>query len=404
VTLYLLSGLEKQPWWRYLRTLADAIEARNVNGVIEAYRDVFRCVLERDCRDLAQVAAEDLLWCDSFAGRYLESGAQLTGSANGALRLDIEALILAINRDWQGQVAALTEGRLPSLSKVSLRTMPPEVSELSTLIKDADPVGVIRLLGAVQANNGLGQFARYKEFIWQGGCVPVPQPAPNDARSLVDLDEQLDRLFRNTEALLCGGPSQHVLLYGPRGTGKSTAIRGLLYRYGERGLRLIEVNQSDLGDLSDILFELAQHAQKFVVFIDDLSFDRGEAGHRALKGLIEGGVGKRPDNVRFYATSNRRHLIRESFADRPDSLDDDVNPWDSHNENLSLADRFGLTITFPSQTQHSYLRIVKQLASREGMCKKGLGEKAIRYADWGNGYSGRTARQFIDSLKVGLID
>ena len=401
---YLLSGLDDKKWWQRLVDLERAIERGQIQEAHGAYRDVFRCLVERGCCDLTQIAAEDLLGCNSDGGRDLGSGALLTDSLNCALSLDIECLISAINRDWDELLAAITDRPIPSLQGVGSGTMSPEGGQLSACIKEADSIGVIRLLESIYRKIGLGRFAQHHAFVWQQDFIALPRVETDDSNILFDVDDQLDRLVSNTEALLTGSFSQDVLLYGPRGTGKSTAIRGLLKQFAGQGLRMVEVRREHLNDLTSILSQLAHHPQRFVVFLDDLSFEKGEVGYRNLKSLIEGGLERRPINVRFYATSNRRHLIRENFTDRPDPLDDDVNRWDSHNENLSLADRFGLTITFPNQTQHSYVRIVEQLAAQEGVLEPHLTKKAIRYADWGNGYSGRTARQFIDSLKIHLND
>ena len=384
--------------------LEKAIKSGQNQKASKAYRDVFRSLAERECCDLTQIAAEDLLVCSPIGGRDLTSGALLTDTLNAALSLDIKVLMSAINRDWEGMLAAMTDLPIPSLHNVAAGIKSPDVIELSNCIKDSDLLGVMRSLESAYKKNGLGPFATHNAFMWQKGFIPLPEAVATDMSVLFGVDDQLERLSRNTEELLEGSFAHDVLLYGPRGTGKSTAIRGLLNMFAGRGLRMIEVHRDHLNDLTSILSELAHHSQRFIVFLDDLSFERSEGGYRNLKSLIDGGLQRRPINVRFYATSNRRHLIRETFSDRPDPLDEDVNRWDSHNENLSLSDRFGMTITFPNQTQRNYVSIVEKLAAYEGVYEPGLIERAIRYADWGNGYSGRTARQFIDTLKIGVTE
>jgi hypothetical protein len=138
----------------------------------------------------------------------------------------------------------------------------------------------------------------------------------------------------------------------------------------------------------------------YILFVDDLSFEQGDNSYHQLKTLLEGSLTARPDNVLIYATSNRRHLVKEQFSDRPDPLNDDVHGWDTHHERLALSDRFGLTITFPDASQQRYLEIVKGLVNFENLEIENLDERAIRFAEWGNGYSGRTAQQFVDSAKV----
>jgi predicted AAA+ superfamily ATPase len=211
------------------------------------------------------------------------------------------------------------------------------------------------------------------------------------------------RLRVNTEAFLAERGSHHTLLYGPRGSGKSTALRSLGGRYAAAGLRLIEVLPESLGELPQILGELRGRPHRYLLFVDDLSFEAGSGAYGPLKSLLEGSLGGRPENALVYATSNRRHLVGERFSERPGPLNDDVHAWDTQHERLALADRFGLVITFPDTTQRRYLEIVRSLAERDGLTDADLDAKAVRFAEWGNGYSGRTAQQFLEALKSNLI-
>jgi predicted AAA+ superfamily ATPase len=192
-----------------------------------------------------------------------------------------------------------------------------------------------------------------------------------------------------------------VLLYGARGTGKSSLVKALLSAYGDRGLRLIEVAKQDLNDLPDIVDLLRSAPQKFILFVDDLSFEEDDEAFKALKVCLEGGITDRPKNVVVYATSNRRHLVREFFADRPRPKDaDEIQSWDTVQEKLSFADRFGLTLTFEAADQPTYLDIVFHLADRAELAidRAELRSRALQWATRHNGRSGRTARQFIDFL------
>lgn len=218
-------------------------------------------------------------------------------------------------------------------------------------------------------------------------------------------ETQRDTLLKNTEILLAGYPALNVLLYGSRGSGKSSLIKALLHQYGDRGLRLIEVAKSDLKDLPFVLEQLRGVPQKFIIFVDDLSFEEDDDAFKALKVVLEGNLTARPENVVVYATSNRRHLIREYFEDRPSLKDqDEIHVWDTVQEKLSFSDRFGLTLTFEPADQNTYLKIINHLATQAGINinAEDLQFRALQWATRHNGRSGRTARQFIDFLSAEL--
>ncbi|GAB4138824.1 MAG: ATP-binding protein [Cyanobacteria bacterium J069] len=247
---------------------------------------------------------------------------------------------------------------------------------------------------------GVGQYARYRAFRWQGGVLEgIAHPERLPLTALVGYERQKQQLLQNTEALLAGAPALNVLLYGSRGTGKSSLIKALLTQYGDRGLRLVEVSKAELGRLPDILPILRAVPQKFIIFVDDLSFEEDDEAFKALKVVLEGSVVARSPNVVVYATSNRRHLIREFFGDRPRPQDaDEIHSWDTLQEKLSFGDRFGLTLTFEPADQDTYLEIVRHLARQAALDldPKDLEFQALQWATQQNGRSGRTARQFID--------
>lgn len=250
---------------------------------------------------------------------------------------------------------------------------------------------------------GTGLFAQYRALRWQSGnLVGIAYPDPIQLTELVGYESQQETLVKNTEFLLSGYPALHVLLYGSRGSGKSSLVKGLLQKYGDRGLRLIEVAKSDLQDLPKIVEQLRDVPQKFLIFVDDLSFEEDDDAFKALKVVLEGSVTARSRNVVVYATSNRRHLVREFFADRPRPSDgDEVHAWDTLQEKLSFSDRFGLTLTFEPANQDTYLKIVRHLAGQSGISlnKEELEYRALQWATRHNGRSGRTARQFVDFLR-----
>ncbi len=251
--------------------------------------------------------------------------------------------------------------------------------------------------------NGSGIFAIYKAFQWQNNeLIGISYPDPIQLSELVGYEKAKSTLIQNTQFLLGSYPALHVLLYGSRGSGKSSLIKALLNEYAHQGLRLIEVGKSELKALPIILEKLRSLPQKFILFVDDLSFEEDDDSFKSLKVVLEGGVTAKAQNVVVYATSNRRHLIREFFSDRPRPSDsDEVQAWDTVQEKLSFSDRFGLTLTFEPANQDTYLEIVHHLAQQAGITLNAddLEFRAKQWATKHNGRSGRTARQFIDFLQ-----
>ncbi|MDX2231158.1 MAG: ATP-binding protein [Leptolyngbyaceae cyanobacterium bins.349] len=251
---------------------------------------------------------------------------------------------------------------------------------------------------------GVGFVAQYSAFRWQNGqLVGIAHVDPVQLTDLVGYDAQKATLVQNTEFLLQGLPALHVLLYGSRGTGKSSLVKALLHCYRDRGLRLIEVAKAELMHLPAIANHLRTLPQKFIVFVDDLSFEDDDDAFKALKVVLEGNLTARPSNLVVYATSNRRHLIREFFGDRPTpQAGDEIHAWDTVQEKLSFSDRFGLTLTFEPADQPTYLQMVQHLAQQAGLSIPDLEFRALQWATRHHGRSGRTARQFVDYLTAEL--
>ncbi|MEO0535537.1 MAG: ATP-binding protein [Cyanobacteria bacterium P01_A01_bin.123] len=253
---------------------------------------------------------------------------------------------------------------------------------------------------------GIGLFADYRVLRWQQGkLVGIAHPDESRLDQLVGYALPKQTLIQNTEFLLSGFTALHVLLYGSRGSGKSSLVKALANHYGDRGLRLIEVTKADLYHLPHIVEQLRSVPQKFIIFVDDLSFEEDDEAFKALKVVLEGSVTARPQNVVVYATSNRRHLIREFFGDRPRPSDaDEIHNWDTVQEKLSFSDRFGLTLTFEPADQSTYLEIVRHLAAQAqlNISPEDLEYRSLQWATRRNGRSGRTARQFIDYLTAEL--
>jgi uncharacterized protein len=245
-------------------------------------------------------------------------------------------------------------------------------------------------------------FENFIAFRWErhregGRLAPVEHPHLFDLDDLVGVDDAKEELIRNTAQFTAGYPANNVLLWGERGTGKSSCIKGLLRPFAPKGLRLVEVQKGDLLQISDILRLLRGAPWRFILFCDDLAFDEGDVSYRELKAILEGGIEARPENVLLYATSNRRHLMPEPMND---NLGGEIHPEEAISEKLSLADRFGLTLSFYSFSQDTFLSIVEHYAARMGLtiARDDLRTAALRWALFRGQRSGRSARQFMDDL------
>ena len=213
-------------------------------------------------------------------------------------------------------------------------------------------------------------------------------------------EDQKQWLIRNTRYFLADHPANNVFVYGDRGTGKSSSIKALLNLFAGSSLRMVEVSRDDLHDLPRVMSLLRERPQHFILFVDDLSFEEGETQYKTLKAVLEGGLESRPRNVVVYATSNRRHLIREFFSDRNDLQGDEIRRQDTLQEKVSLADRFGIQLAFVAPDQTQYLAMVHAMAGRHGLTlpARDLDRRALQWAQRYNARSGRTARQFMDCL------
>ena len=250
---------------------------------------------------------------------------------------------------------------------------------------------------------GYGMFARYHVFVVEDGqLVPVKHPDPQRLSELPGYEKEREKVIANTEALLEGRPANNVLLYGDAGTGKSSAIKAIANEYAPRGLRLVEVKKNQLYQIPDLMDQLASNPLKFILFIDDLSFTTNDDNFAALKAILEGSVGGRAGNIAVYATSNRRHLIKETLEDRSGS---DIHESDTRQELMSLAARFGLTVTFGQPDKSRFVQIVSDLAAQYGVGEdpEKLIVKAEAFAIRAGGRSPRVAKQFIELCKAGVL-
>ena len=256
---------------------------------------------------------------------------------------------------------------------------------------------------------GAGLFSQYRAFQWrssaEGGVVrPIAEPDPIRLEELVGFESEKETLVRNTSHFLAGYPANNVFVYGDRGTGKSSAIKALLNHFPSEPLRMIEVSRDDLGDLPQVMALVRLRRERFIFFVDDLSFEEGETQYKTLKAVLEGSLEARPKNVLIYASSNRRHLIQEYFSDRNDFGNGEVRQQDTLQEKVSLADRFGIQLVFVTPNQKEYFAIVSSLAKRRKLPieQEDLERKALQWVQLHNARSGRTARQFVDDLTAEL--
>lgn len=264
-----------------------------------------------------------------------------------------------------------------------------------------------RVIVQYYAEFGVGIYSLYRAFRVAEGedamrIVPVTDTEDVTFDDLVGYEEQKKTLKENTEAFVSGVHANNVLLYGDSGTGKSTSVHALMHDYFGRGLRLVEISKADRSKLPQVLAEIKKRNYRFIIFLDDLSFEENESDYKELKAMLEGALESRSDRVLIYATSNRRHLIRETWGDRTDmEFNEDIHRSDTMEEKLSLASRFGVTIFYSKPNPGEYLNIVRELTRRNGIDigEKELSDIARKWELRHGGMSGRTASQLITWLR-----
>jgi hypothetical protein len=245
--------------------------------------------------------------------------------------------------------------------------------------------------------------ARWQREGHSGYLLPLEVSLDMRLSDLIGVDRQREQLARNTEQFIAGMPANHALLWGSRGTGKSSLVRALLAEHAKHGLRLIEIERDHLADLPRVVEQLAGLTQRFVLFCDDLSFESGEGDYRVLKSVLDGSLEQAPDNVLLYATSNRRHLVPEKESDNENwkHVDGELHPSEAVEDKIALSDRFGLWLSFYPFTQEHYLNVVEhwitELAQKAGLQwarDKQLDILAARWATGRGNRNGRCAYQF----------
>lgn len=285
-----------------------------------------------------------------------------------------------------------------------------KVRALSSRIeKAADGKEIFEVVAEFYKDFGVGMFGLNKAFRIETDehCIsmkfrPITNMQAVHLDDLIGYEPQKKALIENTEAFVCGKAANNLLLYGDSGTGKSTSIKAIVNQYYDRGLRMIEIYKHQFGCLSRVISEIKNRNYRFIIYMDDLSFEESEIEYKYLKAIIEGGVETKPDNVLVYATSNRRHLIKETFNDRNDmSTKNDIHRSETIEEKLSLVNRFGVSIGFFKPTRPEFDAMVLALAARHPeitMDKEQIVAEAHKWEMLGGGISGRTAQQFINHL------
>ena len=367
--------------------LLDAAARRDGEGALAAYDQMFYRLKAEGYSGLGTWLWDTLRYTETPYGDLAGSGRSDPELEGAALR-DAETLL---------QLAQLGAEDI----RVALKPILTEeyVSVLDNLPAwETGAPFTFEELAAFYQENGAGLYAKYRAFLWEEGrLVPVADPDCPHPVELLGYDQQRKQVLDNTRLLVEGKPSNNVLLFGDGGTGKSATVKSMLYLPGMENLRLIEIQKENLVGMPRLIRSLAGRRQSFILFIDDLAFDQDDKTYSSLKTILEGGLEKRPLNVAIYATSNRRHLVRQTFSDR---AGDEVDAFETISEKTALAERFGLRIPYMTMSKADYLALIDHLAElyHVEMNREVLHAKAMEWEIRHAGRTPRVARQFIASL------
>ena len=367
--------------------LLDAAARRDGEGALAAYDQMFYRLKAEGYSGLGTWLWDTLRYTETPYGDLAGSG-RSDPELEGAARRDVDTLL---------QLARLRAEDI----RVALKPILTEeyVSVLDNLPAwETGAPFTFEELAAFYQENGAGLYAKYRAFLWEEGrLVPVADPDCPHPVELLGYDQQRKQVLDNTRLLVEGKPSNNVLLFGDGGTGKSATVKSMLYLPGMENLRLIEIQKENLVGMPRLIRSLAGRRQSFILFIDDLAFDQDDKTYSSLKTILEGGLEKRPLNVAIYATSNRRHLVRQTFSDR---AGDEVDAFETISEKTALAERFGLRIPYMTMSKSEYLALIDHLAGlyHVEMNREVLHAKAMEWEIRHAGRTPRVARQFIASL------
>lgn len=390
-------GILNHPTIEALRALLFSTES-DEDVRVESW-GYFVSLLQQDNCDLSALCARLLMECDNIFARAAASGKQddLPEATMAATKLDMRTI---------QRISLLTPDELLKYMELPgelSRLLPRWESRPLPKLLEGKPEDNLKSLAKFHRQNGFGIFVQNKAFRWRNGALhPIINPDPIDLAGLKQYKKQRKRVIENTEAFVSGLPANNVLLYGDRGTGKSSTVHALLPEYASRGLRIVEISKTDICEFPDLIDVLADIPLRFLIFIDDLSFTRGDDSYAELKAVLEGGISARPDNMLIYATTNRRHLVREQFSDRDG---DELHQSDTIQELLSLSDRFGLMVTFTAPDRDEYYKILDEMAEDRKLkiSAEELHEKAEQHALERGGRSPRIAKQFMDYVQTRLL-
>lgn len=364
---------------------------------LNAYGDFYSLISERGFSSrLAYAMTEAALFDENCFTRAAAAGKYDTLPDNvlKAVKRDCEAILAASSLTSEEVLKAYKY--YDEIKEIADSLPRWEAGECALSFKMFD--GSLKNVAQYYKENGCGIFARYKAFIWRDGDIqPVLHPDRIDMDSFTGYEIQRDMVVNNTKSFIEGKSCNNCLLYGDKGTGKSSTVKAIANEFRKDGLRIVEIPKERLIDFPILVDKIAALPMKFIIFIDDLSFQKQDQSYTTLKAVLEGGLAARPDNALIYATSNRRHLVKESFSDR---TDDDVNTRDNMQESLSLSDRFGLAVCYSIPTKKEFVDIVIALARQKGinMSDKELEMGAERFALSRGGRSPRCAKQYVESL------
>ena len=367
--------------------LLDALYQKKGEEALSVYTALFYTLRQEGCEGLGDWLWDRLRYTETPYSRLIDQGKSDPALENAARR-DIDTLVLLAQTDCDRFIDAMK----PLLGGEYAATLAGLPRWRAAAPFDFDS------LTQFYREHGAGEFARYRAFLWENGSlVPVADPDCPRPEDLLGYEHQRGQVERNTRLMLAGRQANNVLLFGDGGTGKSATVKSMLYLPGMEDLRLIEVEKENLTGMPELIRSLAGRRQKFILFIDDLAFDQDDKTYSSMKTILEGTLEKRPVNVCICATSNRRHLVRQTFADR---AGDEVDTFETISEKTALAERFGLRIPYLTMSKPDYLALVDHLAGLEGisMDPGQLHAQAMTWEIRHSGRTPRTARQFIASL------